>query len=581
LAENAPVAASFDAEKTRVELAALKGDLPRFSALIAADEKIAEGDHVTFRVPLDAATIWDADFATIFAGTIEVDNPENVKEVWLGIGEDGGLALEESRAQARFVHIASAWRFRTPPINPYLQIRIVMHAAPSATRVMASRLFAGHNYDPYVLNPHYASFAERDGRSTFEGCASVLAEFERKARLACQTAAFYSEQAFVRPFIVKREGELQFPMLIGTVNSIRWYGVDPRHNLEEYEDWGCIDEGDVAMDCGAHAGQMATFFSLVVGPCGRVIAFDPFAQNCLQVEAQASLNPSGHTRVVKAGVGAKRQTIRVSNLEQKTTAAAVQERDDQIEIEIVPLDDFIDEKPTFIKLDIEGAEVDALIGAANILRTCMPKLFIEVHTQYIGQFGYNLTDFFSKIPADLYDMYVMVLDENAQWRLYEPGLEIGVTVPLLVFAAPKHLTAASDWKPPGQHKRKGRPGGARSLLELREAEIRNMAGMLLEREATIGVKDDVIREREAAIAELDGLVKLREADLESRGSLIREREATIAHLERLVGQREAWLDERAGLLLQREETVRQREETIRLLEAALREKQGAVHERER
>lgn len=51
------------------------------------------------------------------------------------------------------------------------------------------------------------------------------------------------------------------------------------------------------------------------------------------------------------------------------------------EIEVVRLDDFIpsDEKITFIKMDIEGAEIDALNGCKNILQKYKPKLAICIY----------------------------------------------------------------------------------------------------------------------------------------------------------------------------------------------------------
>jgi hypothetical protein len=156
-------------------------------------------------------------------------------------------------------------------------------------------------------------------------------------------------------------------------------------------------------------------------------------------EAQGELNAPGRVRAVRAGVGAGRGTARISILAQMTTATAAETPDDHTDISIVPLDDFIDERPAFIKLDVEGAEVDALIGAAEMLRTCTPKLFVELHTQLIGHFGYTLTDFFSKIPADLYDIRLRVEGVDPDWRPYEPGLEIGVTAPILVLAIPRAI----------------------------------------------------------------------------------------------------------------------------------------------
>lgn len=416
----------------------LTGEVSGFVAGIEGHGRLRDNDVVVYRVALDVVSIWDEDFATILAATINVDNGRAVSEIRVGLGDDSGLAYERACTPVGLDHFASGgWRFQTKPKNPYLQIRIILRETTTPIRVTAKRLFAGQDYDPYAFNPRYESAAEREGQMSVACGPEVLRDFERKARLACRTDTYLAAQAFIRPFLVMREGTPRFPMLIGSVNSIYWYGLEPPHTLEIFKELDCVSEGDVTLDCGAHAGQMAAYFSLLAGPSGRVIAFDPFAQNCLQVEAQDSLNGKGRIRAVKAGVGAKRHTVRVSILAQMTTTTDASNPGDYTDIDIVPLDDFIDEHPTFIKLDVEGAEVDALSGAAELLRRCTPKLFIEVHTQLIGQFGYDLTAFFSKIPLDLYDVKFLVEGVDVAWRMYEPGLEVGVTAPLLVLATAK------------------------------------------------------------------------------------------------------------------------------------------------
>jgi FkbM family methyltransferase len=519
---------------------AFEGELPGFIARLEGEGELADGDTVVYRIPLDADVIWDPDFATIFAATVDVDNHSAIAEIRLAVGDENGVACEHSLAQAGLAHLTTAWRFRTPPRNPYLQIKIILRATISTVGVTVTRLFAGHDYDPYVFNPLYAGVAAREGRPSFHGSEQILAEFERKARLACRTDSYFATQAFVRPYLVMREGDPRFPMLIGTANSVIWYGFEPRHGIEEYKEWGCISEGDIAMDCGAHAGQMAAYFSCISGPRGRVIAFDPFAQNCLQIEAQDRLNSPGRIRVVKAGVGARRQTLSVSNLEQKTTTIASHKLEDLTDIEIVPLDDFLDEKPTFIKLDVEGAEVDALIGAAKILRLYTPKIFIEVHTQFIGNFGYNLTDFFSKIPADLYDINFMVEGIDNTWRPYEPGLELGITAPLMVFAVPKQTVRAAIRRAP---------------VRAREAVIANLETLVLQQEAEINSIGSLLRQRESTIANLETLVLQREAEIKGVGSLLRERESVIANLENLVFEREAEINGVGNLLRERESAI--------------------------
>ncbi len=53
--------------------------------------------------------------------------------------------------------------------------------------------------------------------------------------------------------------------------------------------------------------------------------------------------------------------------------------DSYLKIKVVRLDDVIDKKVTFIKMDIEGSEINALLGAKNILMNDKPKLAISIY----------------------------------------------------------------------------------------------------------------------------------------------------------------------------------------------------------
>ena len=115
-------------------------------------------------------------------------------------------------------------------------------------------------------------------------------------------------------------------------------------------------------------------------------------------------------------------------------------------IGIVPLDDYCGESPTFVKLDVEGGEAGALRGAQKLLRTCRPRLFIEVHTQMIGDFGHTLRDLFEAIPGDCYDVTYKIEGTHADWKPYAPGIETGVTAPMLVLATPKPVKSTAKGK---------------------------------------------------------------------------------------------------------------------------------------
>ena len=332
-------------------------------------------------------------------------------------------------------HILTAWKFDGQRLRPFVDVRLSLNAGDGPVSLRLHRLFAGYDYDPYVYNPDYEHIATLYGRPEIPGASEVAAEFERLAREACTRNRFRSDQAFIKPFFVMREGKRRFPMLIGTRNSMNWYALRPGHGINFYENDNHVRPGDVVLDCGAHAGQMTTLFGLVAGANGKVIAFDPFPQNYLQVEAQAALN-GFNLESPRAGVGNRHGTVRVSICGQMTAEVERNLEGDLIDMKIVTLDDFVDAKPTFLKLDVEGAEVDALLGARRLLETCRPRMCIEFHPQFLPFFQHSVKDFFDAIPRSLYRIFFKPQGETVL-REHHEGDHERVTKPGFVVAEPR------------------------------------------------------------------------------------------------------------------------------------------------
>jgi len=136
--------------------------------------------------------------------------------------------------------------------------------------------------------------------------------------------------------------------------------------------------------------------------------------------------------VAWSGVGATRREVKVSNKHQNLQSSGA--IDDAIVVKEVPLDDYISERPTFMKMDIEGFEVFALRGAQGLLRTCKPRLFIEVHTPQLADFGVTLRELFAAIPEDLYSISV---NEGGIWRPYEQAMADAFKGPFDMIAMPR------------------------------------------------------------------------------------------------------------------------------------------------
>jgi FkbM family methyltransferase len=411
-----------------------RGELVDFHISISRIGDVQDGDRISLKFFMEADRIWDPVFATIGAASFKSD-PKTLLGAEIGFGAAGNLHFAVPVEIRSISHMATGYRFEVLPDDPYFELRLHLKKASASTIFHVGRVFGGLDYDPYIYNPKLELIGHRQGRASFSFETEAKQEFEVQAREAAKCNKYLAMQSFIRPFVVCREGTPRFPMLVGTPNSISWYAIEPQHGIEVFAQEGFIEPGDVTLDCGAHAGQMAALFALVGGDRGKVFAFDPFPQNYLQIEAQKILNDLRNLHSMRVGVGDRKSKIVASILGQQTTSGG--NHSDEIKLDIVPLDDYISCKPTFIKLDVEGAEVAALRGAQKLLRDRRPRIFVEVHTQYLAHFGHTLTDLFDAIPANLYHTRFKIEGVDREWRDYEPGAEQRVTVPMLVWATPR------------------------------------------------------------------------------------------------------------------------------------------------
>ena len=137
--------------------------------------------------------------------------------------------------------------------------------------------------------------------------------------------------------------------------------------------------GDVVFDVGANAGALSLMMSRLVGPRGIVLAF----------EASPRIIDKTHYNLVNAGCGnvtlihkavwhrsGERLNIAAgSHLNDRVAQGA-----GEMSVRSIALDDCAaaaDLRPSFIKMDIEGADFDALRGMARLLREVRPVLVLE------------------------------------------------------------------------------------------------------------------------------------------------------------------------------------------------------------
>jgi FkbM family methyltransferase len=156
-------------------------------------------------------------------------------------------------------------------------------------------------------------------------------------------------------------------------------GIQDFSPLKGYEFYRQLQPGDVVVDAGAYPGDYALFAAKKVGPDGRVLAFEPGAKNRAVLERNILKAGLSNVTVVPKGLWNCEKTL---FLNENGLATAVQS-DSGLEIEVVTLDAALQElgisKIQVLKMDIEGAEIEALEGAKQTLISCEYACIASYH----------------------------------------------------------------------------------------------------------------------------------------------------------------------------------------------------------
>jgi FkbM family methyltransferase len=174
-----------------------------------------------------------------------------------------------------------------------------------------------------------------------------------------------------------------------------------------------VRSGDVVLDVGANVGAHAVFLSHLVGERGRVIAFEPLPANVAALDQTIERRARyRNIRVLAVAVGnpspdEKRVTIKIPGNDRTQASLTRQTAGSwasnlpvtEITVPLKSLDSTDDVQSLgaidFVKIDVEGGELDVLRGAASTISRHLPFVYCEAHDKWQASFGYR--------PADLID----------------------------------------------------------------------------------------------------------------------------------------------------------------------------------
>jgi FkbM family methyltransferase len=137
---------------------------------------------------------------------------------------------------------------------------------------------------------------------------------------------------------------------------------------------------DVFVDCGAFDGDtIRNILHSKWNSLAKIIAFEPDPVNFLKLQQFAFSLPAsirGKILLQKLAIGLQKGKVQFKAT--GTESSSIGNGDH--EVDCISLDEILsNERPTFIKMDIEGSEFEALMGAQNIIQKELPILAICVY----------------------------------------------------------------------------------------------------------------------------------------------------------------------------------------------------------
>jgi FkbM family methyltransferase len=148
-----------------------------------------------------------------------------------------------------------------------------------------------------------------------------------------------------------------------------------------------LPQGLRIIDVGANTGNHTLFFATVMA-AEKVTPIEPHPRAVAAIRATVDANALANVDLSCVGhaVGAGKGRLKAANSTSAGLGATHYLADQEGPVRLSRLDDLIAGAVGFIKIDVEGMEIDVLAGARSTIAKYRPFIFIEVLDTAIGSF---------------------------------------------------------------------------------------------------------------------------------------------------------------------------------------------------
>jgi len=150
-----------------------------------------------------------------------------------------------------------------------------------------------------------------------------------------------------------------------------------------YEQFPGPKRGDIVIDVGAHVGTFTVNAAKLVGDKGLVVAIEPEPSNLALLQRNIDSQNLNNVKVIRKAVWDKAAKLWLYLSKHSGLHSLCYASGDRVEVEAESLDNIVSKlglsQVDFVKIDVEGAEIEVLKGAERILAPPGIKLSIAAY----------------------------------------------------------------------------------------------------------------------------------------------------------------------------------------------------------
>lgn len=191
-----------------------------------------------------------------------------------------------------------------------------------------------------------------------------------------------------------------------------------------------LSPGAVFLDVGAHIGYFSMKAAVRVGAAGRVVSFEPNPETLKLLRDNVAANKDTNVIVEPIACTDSEQTLTLyaapisntgaSSLARENASISVDQAPRPYTVRGRPIDDVVRElnlpRVDAVKIDVEGAEVMVLRGAAATLKRFHPKVVLEVVPAQLARFHTTPADVAAVLGAAGYNVSRPLSPEETDWE---------------------------------------------------------------------------------------------------------------------------------------------------------------------